>query len=93
MRFIQNKFTFKRNAKFCHTAVPTTAEAHGSRTAADGCRSQAALSKRAHGRLHKRAREALGLFVQTFLVSTEFDSQSGNLFNYYTVLNLKLILL
>ena len=36
MRFIQNKFTFKRNAKCCHTAVPTTAEAHGGRTAADG---------------------------------------------------------
>ena len=38
MRFIQNEFTFKRNAKFCRTAVPTTAEAHGGRTAATGVR-------------------------------------------------------
>jgi len=46
-----------------------------------------------HKRARERAREVWGLFAQTFLVSTEFDSLSGNLFNYYTVLNLKLILL
>ena len=46
MRFIQNKFTFKRNAKFCHTAVPTTAEAHGGRTAADGCHNDKKAGRR-----------------------------------------------